>query len=144
MPFATVRRADGTVIGSTRFLNVERLPWPSGHPMQALEKPDIWEIGSTWLTKDAIRTTANSEAKLLMLTHAFEYWQPLRVCLHTDERNARSRAAMERMGARFEGVLLASRVDIEGQPGDSARFSIVSEEWPATKARLSWMMEQHA
>lgn len=144
MPFATVRRTDATVIGSTRFFDVERLPWPPGHRMQTLEKPDICKIGYTWLTKDAVRTAANSEAKLLMLTHAFENWRLLRVCLHTDERNTRSRAAMERMGVRFEGILRVHRVAVDGRPRNSARFSIVSEEWPATKARLIGMMEQYA
>ena len=144
MPFAIARRADGAVIGSTRFFDVGRLPWPPGHPMRERKTLDVCEIGYTWLTRDAIRTAANSEAKLLMLTHAFETWRMLRVCLHTDERNARSRAAMERMGARFEGILRVHRVAVDGLPRNSARFSIVAEEWPAARARLAGMMQRYA
>ena len=66
---------------------------------------DVCEIGYTWLSKAAIRTAANTEAKLLMLTHAFETWGVLRVCFHTDARNHRSAAAIERIGGRFEGIL---------------------------------------
>jgi RimJ/RimL family protein N-acetyltransferase len=99
VPFATIRRADGDVIGSTRFFDLERWPWPADHPKRQQGLPDACEIGYTWYTKSAIRTAANTEAKLMMLTHAFEVWQMARVCLHTDERNARSRAAMERHGA---------------------------------------------
>ncbi|MGH9356564.1 MAG: GNAT family N-acetyltransferase, partial [Terriglobia bacterium] len=71
-PFATVRIDDGAVIGSTRFWNLERWPWPQGHPRQGRNVPDACEIGYTWLTRSAIRTGVNTEAKLLMLTHAFE------------------------------------------------------------------------
>ena len=103
LPFATVRIADGAVIGSTRFFDIERWAWPAGHPRHGRQNPDVCEIGYTWLAHDAIRTAANTEAKLLMLTHAFEVWQMLRVCLHTDARNQRSQAAIERIGGKFEG-----------------------------------------
>ena len=98
--FATVRVADGEVIGSTRFWNIERWAWPPGHPRHGREDPDACEIGYTWLAPAAVRTAANTAAKLLMLTHAFEAWQVLRVCFHADARNARSRAALERIGAK--------------------------------------------
>jgi RimJ/RimL family protein N-acetyltransferase len=98
--------------------------------------PDACEIGYTWLTRSAIRTAANTEAKLLMLTHAFEAWQVLRVCLHTDVRNERSRAAIERIGGRFEGILRAHRMAADYIARDSARYSIVASEWPAVKQRL--------
>jgi RimJ/RimL family protein N-acetyltransferase len=137
LPFATVRVADGAVIGSTRFFDVEKLPWPTGHPMAARSEPDVCEIGYTWLTAAAIRTAANTEAKLLMLTHAFEEWRVLRVCLHTDERNNRSRAAMERMGARFEGILRVYRMAADQTARNSARYSIVAAEWPDVKQRLN-------
>ncbi len=75
LPFATVRSTDGTVIGSTRFFDIERWAWPVGHPQAARAAPDGCEIGYTWLAGDAIRTAANTEAKLLMLTHAFESWR---------------------------------------------------------------------
>jgi RimJ/RimL family protein N-acetyltransferase len=74
VPFAIVRLADGVVIGSTRFWNLEHWAWPEGHPAHGRSTPDVCEIGYTWLARSAIRTAANTEAKLLMLTHAFEVW----------------------------------------------------------------------
>jgi RimJ/RimL family protein N-acetyltransferase len=137
VPFAIVRMNDGVVIGSTRFWNLERWAWPQGHPRHGRQFPDACEIGYTWLTRSAIRTAANTEAKLLMLTHAFEKWQLLRVCFHTDARNQRSRAALERIGGRFEGILRAHRMAADFIPRDSMRFSIVAAEWPEVKGRLS-------
>jgi N-acetyltransferase len=137
VPFATVRILDGAVLGSTRFFDVERWPWPEDHPRHGRTDPDVCEIGYTWLTHAAIRTAANTEAKLLMLTHAFEVWQVLRVCLHTDARNARSQAAIERIGGNFEGVLRAHRMAADFVPRDSYRYSIVAAEWPEVKLRLS-------
>ena len=136
VPFAKLRSADGTVIGSSRFFDIERWAWPAGHPEARHERPDGCEIGYTWLAADAIRTAANTEAKLLMLTHAFESWGVKRVCLHTDARNERSRAAMLRIGAQFEGVLRAHRLASDFTARDSARYSILAAEWPAVKARL--------
>ena len=75
VPFAIIRVDDGAVIGSTRFWNLERWAWPQDHPRHGRSAPDACEIGYTWLTRSAIRTAANTEAKLLMLTHAFETWQ---------------------------------------------------------------------
>lgn len=144
MPFAVVRLADGAVIGSTRFFDIEYWPWPAGHAMQKRGLPDACEIGYTWYTKSAIRTAANTEGKLLMLTHAFEVWQIARVCLHTDERNERSRAAMERIGCRFEGILRSHRLAVDLIPRNSARYSVVAEEWPARKARLEAMLAKYA
>ena len=136
LTFATVRVADGVVIGSTRFFDIERWPWPVGHERHGLTTPDVCEIGYTWLTKSAIRTAANTEAKLLMLTYAFEEWKMLRVCLHTDQRNERSREAMERIGVKLEGILRAHRMAADFTPRDSARYSIVAAEWPAVKRGL--------
>jgi RimJ/RimL family protein N-acetyltransferase len=136
VPFAIVRLEDGAVIGSTRFFNLERWPWPEGHARYGRHDPDACEIGYTWLARSAIRTAANTEAKRLMLTHAFESWKVLRVCLHTDVRNLRSRAAIERIGGQFEGILRAHRMGTDYAPRDSARFSIVAEEWPELKQRL--------
>lgn len=136
VPFATLRAGTGEVIGSTRFFDVEWWPWPEGHAEHGRATPDVCEIGYTWLTRDAIRTAANTEAKLLMLTHAFEVWDVHRVCLHTDERNARSRAAIERIGGKFEGILRAHRMANDFIPRNSARYSIVAAEWPGVKARL--------
>ena len=136
LAFATVRLTDGVVIGSTRFFDIERWAWPEGHPQHARSTPDVCEIGYTWLTRDAIRTPANTESKLLMLTHAFETWNVHRVCLHTDVRNQRSRTAIERVGARLEGILRAHRMAADFIPRDSARYSIIAAEWPVAKQRL--------
>lgn len=136
VPFAIVRAHDGMVIGSTRFWNLEQWAWPFAHPMHGRGVPDAGEIGYTWLTRSAIRTAANTEAKLLMLTHAFEVWNVLRVCFHTDARNARSLAALERIGGQCEGILRAHRMAPDFIPRDSVRYSIVAAEWPAVKQRL--------
>ena len=140
LPFATVRIADGTVIGSTRFFLIERWPWPAGHSQAQRAGPDACEIGYTWLAPGAIRTAANTEAKLLMLTHAFEAWEVQRVCFHTDVRNERSRNALARIGAQFEGVLRAHRLAADLTPRDSARYSIIAAEWPGVKRRLQELL----
>ncbi len=142
LAFATVRLVDGRVIGSSRFFDIERWAWPAGHARQGLTTPDVCEIGYTWLNHEAVRTAANTEAKLLMLTHAFEEWRVLRVCLHTDARNARSRAAIERIGGRFEGILRAHRLAADNTPRDSARYSILAAEWPEAKHRLNARLER--
>jgi N-acetyltransferase len=142
LPFATVRLADEVVIGSTRFWNLERWSWPEGHPSHGRSAPDACEIGYTWLAQSAIRTAANTEAKLLMLTHAFETWQVLRVCFHTDARNQRSRTALERIGGQFEGILRAHRMAADYIPRDSVRYSIVASEWPAAKHGLAGLLDQ--
>jgi RimJ/RimL family protein N-acetyltransferase len=139
-PFAMVRAADGAVIGSTRFFDIERWLWPAGHPEARSERPDGCEIGYTWLAAEAVRTAANTEAKLLMLTQAFEAWGVKRVCFHTDARNERSRAALARIGAQFEGVLRAHRLAADLTPRDSARYSIIAPEWPHVKQRLQQLL----
>lgn len=136
VPFATVRQSDGAVIGSTRFWLMERWNWPEGHPRLENSEWDGAEIGHTWLTLDAVRTAANTEAKLLMLTQAFERWGMVRVSLCTDARNAVSAAAIERLGAKFEGRLRAHRIAVDAIPRDTLRFSIMAEEWPEVKAGL--------
>lgn len=142
VPFAIVRMDDSSVIGSTRFWNIERWAWPEGHPSYRRKLPDACEIGYTWLTRAAIQTAANTEAKLLMLTHAFETWQVLRVCFHTDVRNERSRAALERIGGKFEGILRSHRMAADFIPRDSARFSILAAEWPSAKERLLQLLNR--
>ena len=103
-------------------------------------EPDEVEIGGTWLNARVQRTNVNTEAKLLLLTHAFEVWRVQRVALCTDERNMRSRNAIERIGASFEGVLRHHRpskvAGEEGRLRNSALFAIVDDEWPAVKERL--------
>ena len=137
IPFATTRAADGVVIGCTRFFDLERWDWPAGHPRHGHAEPDVGEIGYTWLTASAIRTGANTEAKLLMLGHGFETLGMARICLQTHSRNARSRAAIERIGGRFEGIIRASKLAPDNTPRDSARFSILAAEWPAAKENLN-------
>jgi RimJ/RimL family protein N-acetyltransferase len=136
LPFATVRQSDGAIIGSTRFFLLEHWAWPEGHGRHGRSQPDAGEIGYTWLAAGAIRTAANTEAKLLMLTHAFETWGMLRVCFHTDARNTRSAAALERIGAQFEGILRSHRIAVDNIARNSSRFSIIAAEWPEVKARL--------
>lgn len=132
VPFVQRRLADGQLVGCTRYLDIRA--W-SGRGV-----PDEVEIGGTWLAASAQRTPINTEAKLLLLTHAFEVWQVHRVALATDVRNHRSRAAIERIGASFEGVLRRHRWSYApgeaGQPRDTAIFSVVPSEWPAVKAGL--------
>lgn len=142
MPFAIVRKEDGAVIGSTRFWNIERWPWPEGHARHGQRGADACEIGNTWLTRGAVRTAANTEAKSLMLTHAFEVWQVLRVSLHTDARNYRSQAAIERIGGKLEGVLRVHRMAIDHTPRDSHRYSITALEWPEVKTQLKKLSEK--
>jgi RimJ/RimL family protein N-acetyltransferase len=136
VPFVTVRRGDNKIIGSTRFFDIARWAWPAGHPLHGRGTPDACEIGYTWLTRDAIRTPINTEAKLLMLTHAFEVWDVRGVCLHTDVRNLRSRAAIERIGGKMDGILRAHRMAADFTPRDSVRYSIIPAEWPEVKQKL--------
>jgi len=140
--FAIVRLADAEVIGSTRFWNVEKWLWPVGHARHGRERPDACEIGYTWLTGSAIRTAANTDSKKLLLGHAFETWGVLRICLHTDERNVRSRAAIERIGGKFEGILRAHRMAADYTPRNSARYSILAGEWPEVKRRLEGLLQK--
>lgn len=143
LPFATVARATGRVVGSTRFGNIEFWPWPPGNPNQRGEdRPDAVEIGWTWLGAVAQRTAVNTEAKLLMLTHAFEEWRVHRVSLMTDSRNERSRNAILRLGARFDGVLRAQRPASDGGIRDTAAFSILESEWPMIRRQLQSRLDQ--
>ncbi len=140
--FATIRIHDGAVLGSTRFFDMERWPWPVGHARHGRSDPDVCEIGYTWLTHAATRTAANTEAKLLMMAHAFQVWQVLRICLHTDARNLRSQAAIQRIGGKFEGVLRAHRLAADLISRDSYRYSIVAAEWPGIKLGLTQRLQR--
>ena len=137
VPFATVNRQSGLVVGSTRFFDISFWDWPAGDPNQrGADLPDAVEIGHTWLSVDAQRTGINTEAKFLMLTHAFETWQVHRVRLTTDARNERSRRAIERLGARLDGILRATRNAYDEGIRDSAYYSILDSEWPEVKQAL--------
>ena len=122
-PFATVDRATGRAIGSSRFLSI-------------VPEHRRLEIGWTWVGTAWQRTGANREAKLLQLTHAFETLDAQRVEFKTHARNERSRNALAGIGATFEGVFRNHMIMPDGSVRDSAYFSITSEEWPAVKARL--------
>jgi len=140
LPFAVVRIGEtggGRVVGTTRFCEMDPWAWPPGSPNRRSGVPDAVEIGHTWLAASAQRTVVNTEAKLLLLAHAFDAWDVHRVRLRTDARNARSRAAIERLGARLDGVLRCDIAGADGTVRDSAYFSIVTAEWPAVRARLS-------
>jgi RimJ/RimL family protein N-acetyltransferase len=134
MPFVIVWQ-DRTV-GSTSYLDVQRWRWPAGSPLQRTDIPDALEIGATWLAASAQRTRCNTEAKRLLLGHAFEVWGVHRVSLKTDERNARSRRAIERLGAHLDGIRRADMPGADGVVRNSAYYSIVRDEWPAVRARL--------
>jgi RimJ/RimL family protein N-acetyltransferase len=148
VPYAIVRKVGGgQVVGSVRFMSLEWWTWPdrpsvplrvAGEPRQAQagHPPDVVDIGHAWLAASAVRTAVNTGACLLMLAHAFEVWRVHRVTLKTDARNARSRAAIDRIGARFEGVLRSHLPAADGIIRDTAMYSLLPGEWPETKQRL--------
>ena len=121
--FATVRRSDGRVVGSTRYLEIRR-----AH--RALE------IGWTWLAPEAQRTPINTEAKYLMLRHAFEALGAVRMQLKTDARNEKSRRAILRLGATEEGTLRKYQTRFDGYVRDTVMFSLTAADWPVVNARL--------
>jgi N-acetyltransferase len=121
--FATVERSSGRAIGSTRFMNIDR----------ANRRV---EIGSTWIAPAWQRTAVNTEAKYLMLRHAFEVWGCVRVELKTDALNQKSRHAILRIGAKEEGTLRRHVVTWTGRIRDSVYFSILDSEWPEVKTKL--------
>jgi RimJ/RimL family protein N-acetyltransferase len=132
VPYAQVAKANGRAVGATAYW--EPRLWPDRDALYAIE------VGFTWLAPSAQGSGVNTEAKLLLFTHAFEAWGVARVDLKTDARNALSRNAIERTGARFEGVLRQwSRSWAPGETGllrDSAMYSIIDTEWPACCASL--------
>ncbi len=121
--FATVERVSGNVIGSTRFMNIDRVNRRV-------------EIGSTWIAPSRQRTAVNTEAKYLMLRHAFEVWKCIRVELKTDALNQRSRNAILRLGAKEEGTLRRHLITWTGRVRDTVYFSILDTEWAEVKGRL--------
>ena len=121
--FATLERSSGRVIGSTRFMNIDRVNRRV-------------EIGSTWIAPAWQRTAANTEAKYLMLRHAFEVWECMRVELKTDALNQKSRNAILRIGAQEEGTLRRHLLTWTGRVRDTVYFSILDHEWREVKARL--------
>lgn len=129
--FATIARTSGQIIGSTRFMNVDR----------ANRRV---EIGSTWITPAWQRTAVNTEAKYLMLRHAFEVWRCIRVELKTDGLNQKSRNAILRIGAKEEGTLRKHLITWTGRIRDSVYFSILDTEWPQVRSGLEAMLARKA
>jgi N-acetyltransferase len=123
MPFVTLDRASGSTVGSTRYMNIEA-------PHRRLE------IGTTWIGKSFQRTAINTEAKYLMLKYAFETLRCIAVDLRTHEKNVQSRAAIERLGAKLDGLLRNHRIMPDGSLRNTATYSIIDTEWPDVKARL--------
>jgi RimJ/RimL family protein N-acetyltransferase len=127
LPFTTIDRASGEIVGSTRYLNIER-------PSRRLE------IGWTWITPRMQRSYINTEAKYLQLTHCFEVLGCRRVELKTDRRNDKSRNAMLRIGAQFEGIARKQMLTFDGTNRDNAWFAFIDDDWPRIKADLEAML----
>jgi len=126
--FATVERASGRTIGSTRFMNIDRMNRRV-------------EIGSTWIAPAWQRTAVNTEAKYVMLRHAFEVWKCLRVELKTDALNQKSRNAILRIGGKEEGTLRRHLITSSGRVRDTVYFSILDHEWQRVKRDLEAMLK---
>jgi RimJ/RimL family protein N-acetyltransferase len=139
VPFVQVAAASGRIVGATRFLTIRRVS-PD-------ESPFAVEIGGTWLAASAQRSGLNVEAKALLMGYAFSTWSVGRVDIKTDARNARTREAIERLGATFEGTLRHWQPSlVTGEAGllrDSAIFSVTDEEWPSVKAHLVARLANH-
>ena len=129
LPFAAVLIDGDRVVGSTRFLNI-------------VPRDSRVEIGATWIAAPFQRSPVNTEAKLLMLRHAFDTLGAVRVELKTHSLNEKSRAAIERIGARFEGIHRKHMLMPDGTRRDTAWYSILDDEWPAVKADLEYRMEE--
>ena len=138
LPFATIRIDTETVVGSTRFMSAEYWASPDGKPSDSV-RPNAIEIGSTWLRQSAQRTFINTEAKLLMMSYAFEQLDVDRLFFKTDARNTTSRTNIERVGAKFEGILRHNMYSSDGANDgyrDSAYYSLLHDEWPEAKTAL--------
>ena len=127
LPFALIEKATGRAIGSTRYGNIDR----THHRV---------EIGWTWVAREWQRSAVNTEAKYLLLQHAFETLGCIRVELKTDSLNEKSRAAILRIGAKEEGIFRNHMITSSGRLRHSVYFSIVNSEWPAVKARLESLL----
>jgi RimJ/RimL family protein N-acetyltransferase len=139
LPFVVRHLDTGRIVGTTRFLDLEVFSWApgvGGSSSTDLTPPTVAEIGSTWYAASFQRTGVNTECKLLMLAHAFDSWNTIRVTLKTDARNIRSRSAIQRLGATFEGIRRAHLPASDGSIRDTAYFSIIAEEWPAVRINL--------
>jgi RimJ/RimL family protein N-acetyltransferase len=140
LPFV-VRDAAGVVVGSTRYMCIEWWTWPADPPAPVPSGPDAIEIGHTWYAERVQRTGLNTEAKLLLCGHAFDRWGVRRITWKTDERNSRSRAAIQRLGAHFDGVLRAHRAGADNTVRSTAFFSMLAAEWPEARQALVRRLE---
>jgi N-acetyltransferase len=129
LPFVTMERSSDRVVGSTRYMNIDQL---NRHV----------EIGATWIGKPWQRSVVNTEAKYLMLCHAFEKLDCLRVELKTDELNEQSRNAILRIGAKYEGIFRKHVICADGRVRNSAWYSIIDSEWPQVKASLEEKLQR--
>ena len=130
LPFVAIHLASGRVAGATRYLNI-------------MPKDRGLEIGGTWYGTDFQRTPVNTECKYLLMTHAFETLKCIRVQLKTDKRNERSQKAIERLGAKKEGILRNHMILPDGRYRDSVFYSILDTEWADVKKNLEEMMAKH-
>ena len=129
LPFAVILNETGKAIGMTTYLNIE-----AAHRRV--------EIGGTWYRRSVQRTGLNTECKFLLLQHAFEQLDCIAVEFRTHFMNQQSRRAIERLGAKFDGILRAHMIMPNGTIRDTAVYSITAPEWPAAKANLTWQMEK--
>ena len=129
LPFTIIDNSSGRAVGMTTYMNID-----------AANRRI--EIGSTWYRKSVQRTPLNTECKLLLLRHAFETLDCICVEFRTHYINAQSRAAIERLGAKFDGILRAHMIMANGTIRDTAVYSIIASEWPTVKANLEWKLEQ--
>lgn len=130
LPFAVIANASGKAVGMTTYMNID-----SVHRRV--------EIGSTWYRKSVQRTPLNTECKLLLLTHAFESLNCIAVEFRTHFFNQQSRRAIERLGAKLDGILRSHQTAANGTLRDTCVYSIIASEWPAVKAHLCWLLDAH-
>ena len=123
MPFAVIDPQSGKAVGMTTYMNMDQAQCRV-------------EIGSTWYAQSVQRSALNTEAKRMLLTHAFETWQCIAVEFRTHWHNRQSRKAIERLGAKLDGVLRNHQVNAQGQLRDTCVYSIIASEWPAVRANL--------
>ena len=138
-PFVTYSLEERRVVGATRFYDLSPWDWTGLPTVPGVDRrpgPDVACIGYTWLEPSAQRTGVNTEAKLLMMGHAFERWRVRAVRIQTDARNLRSRTAIERLGCVLDGVIRAERPAADGTVRDTAVYSMLAAEWPAHRYRL--------
>ena len=129
LPFAVINKATGKAVGMTTYMNIDA-------------NARRLEIGSTWICPSVQKTGLNTESKLLLLTHAFEELDCIAVEFRTHFVNHQSRSAIERLGAKLDGVLRAHMIMANGTVRDTAVYSILPNEWPAVKANLIWQLEK--